>query len=29
MGFPDLLGDGADAVSALDMLREAWQRAQM
>jgi len=29
MGFPDLLGDGADAVSALDLLREAWQRAQM
>lgn len=27
MGFPDLLGDGADAVSALDMLREAAQRA--
>jgi len=27
MGFPDLLGDGADAVSALDLLREAAQRA--
>jgi monoamine oxidase len=27
MGFPDLLGDGADAVSALDVLREAAQRA--
>jgi len=26
-GFPDLLGDGADAVSALDLLREAAQRA--
>jgi len=27
MGFPDLLGDGADTVSALDLLREAAQRA--
>jgi len=27
MGFPDLLGDGADAVSALDLLRESAQRA--
>jgi monoamine oxidase len=27
MGFPDLLGDGADAVSALDLLRETAQRA--
>jgi monoamine oxidase len=27
MGFPDLLGDGADEVSALDLLREAAQRA--
>jgi monoamine oxidase len=27
MGFPDLLGDGADAVSALDVLRETAQRA--
>jgi monoamine oxidase len=26
MGFPDLLGDGADAVSGLDLLREAAQR---
>jgi len=29
MGFPDLLGDGADATSALDVLREASQRARM
>ncbi len=27
LGFPDLLGDGADAVSALDLLRETAQRA--
>src|SRR4051812_35118969 len=27
MGFPDLLGDGAGAVSALDLLRETAQRA--
>ncbi|HTQ79403.1 MAG TPA: NAD(P)/FAD-dependent oxidoreductase [Thermoanaerobaculia bacterium] len=28
LGFPDLLGDGADEVSALDLLREAAQRAR-